>query len=132
MERINLARAAGRSCGSTLFGAVAPLRWNTALFKAAAGHSGDMASKNFFSHTGSDGSIFTQRIYTAGYAGSALAENIAAGQGSVDAVMQSWLNSPGHCANIMAAAYNDVGVSCVQSGTSTYGNYWTMDFGYAG
>lgn len=126
LQQINAARAAARSCGGTAMPAVAPLAWNDALFSAAARHSTDMAVNNYFSHTGLDGRSASQRIAAEGYAWSWVGENIAAGQTSVSTVMSGWLASAGHCANIMRAEYQHVGVSCVQRSGTTYGRYWTM------
>ncbi|RJP63844.1 MAG: CAP domain-containing protein [Comamonadaceae bacterium] len=126
LQQINAARATARSCGATALPAVAPLAWNDRLFSAAARHSRDMATNNYFSHTGLDGRSASQRVADEGYAWSWVGENIAAGQSSVSTVMSGWLASPGHCANIMRAEYRDVGVSCVQQAGSTYGRYWTM------
>jgi uncharacterized protein YkwD len=126
MQQINAARATARSCGGTAMPAVAPLTWNDRLFSAAARHSQDMATNNYFSHTGLDGRAPAQRIAAEGYAWSWVGENIAAGQQTVTTVMNGWLASPGHCANIMRAEYRDVGMSCVQRTGSTYGKYWTM------
>lgn len=126
LQQINAARAAARSCGGTAMPAVAPLAWNDALFSAAARHSIDMAVNNYFSHTGLDGRSASQRIAAEGYAWSWVGENIAAGQTSVSTVMSGWLASAGHCANIMRAEYQHVGVSCVQRSGTTYGRYWTM------
>lgn len=126
---INQARASSRMCGGTFYNAAAAVRWNSKLFNAAAAHSADMASKNYFSHTGSDGSSSSQRITAAGYAWSAVGENISAGQDTVAQTMTGWLNSPGHCANIMRANYTEVGASCASSSSSSYPSYWTMDLG---
>ncbi len=114
-------------CGNTLYQAAAPLAWNGKLFDAAAGHSLDMANNNYFSHTSQDGRSFSQRISDAGYAWSAVGENIAAGQRTVEDVMNGWLQSPGHCANIMNGSFTEVGVSCVSNDASSYKQYWTMD-----
>lgn len=125
---VNQARASSRLCGSTQYPAAAPLAWNMKLFAAAERHSNDMAYNNFFSHTGSDGSTFAQRLTAAGYAYRAAAENIAAGQRTVAAVVQGWLQSPGHCANIMNGNLSEVAVACVSS-NAQYGTYWTMELG---
>ena len=103
------------------------MSWNSKLFDAAAAHSADMANNNYFSHTGQNGSNFGQRITAAGYAWKAAAENIAAGQSSTQQVMESWLQSPGHCSNIMSKAYTEVAVSCVQNASSAYKRYWAME-----
>lgn len=126
LQQINAARASERQCGSAAMPAVAPLTWNTRLFSAAARHSRDMAQNNYFSHTSLDGRSMGQRVRDEGYAWSAVGENIAAGQGSVDAVVSGWLSSPGHCTNIMRSTYAHVAVSCVQRSGTTYGRYWTM------
>lgn len=126
LQQINTARATARQCGSNVMPAAAPLSWNTRLFSAAARHSTDMAQNNYFSHTSLDGRSLGQRVRNEGYAWTAVGENIAAGQSSVNAVMSGWLSSPGHCANIMRANYAHVAVSCVQRSGSSYGRYWTM------
>ncbi|MDP2017305.1 MAG: CAP domain-containing protein [Polaromonas sp.] len=129
LQQINVARSVARSCGSTAMAAAAPLAWNDRLFSAAARHSRDMATRNYFSHIGLDGRSPAQRVADEGYAWSWVGENIAAGQPGVSAVMGSWLASPGHCANIMRPEFQEVGVSCVQQAGSTYGRYWTMALG---
>jgi uncharacterized protein YkwD len=127
LNRVNQARAAGRTCGTTSYAPAPALRWNGVLFNAAGAHSTDMAANNYFSHTSQDGRNPGQRITGAGYAWSAYGENIAAGQTSAQAVVDGWLASPGHCANIMNASYADMATACVASSTSIYRTYWTMD-----
>lgn len=130
LQRVNTLRAAGASCGAR--GAFAPagaLQWNAALTTASLAHSRDMATNDFFSHTGSSGSSAGQRIGAAGYAWRTYGENIAAGYGTVQAVIDGWMSSDGHCANIMNAGFRDIGVACVPGGTSRYPSYWTMDLG---
>jgi len=130
LARLNQYRAAGASCGSA--GSFAPaqaLAWNDRLLQAASGHSQDMASRNYFSHTSADGRTMVDRINATGYAWRSLGENIAAGYPSVNAVVDGWMASDGHCANIMNPGFRDVGVACVTSTTSTYRTYWAMDAG---
>ena len=87
-----------------------------------------MVANNFFAHTGSNGSTLATRVDATGYAWSALGENIAAGYNGLDAVLAGWMASPGHCANIMNANFNQVGLVCVNgTASTTYNNYWTMD-----
>jgi uncharacterized protein YkwD len=129
LRLVNLARAAGRTCGSTSYAAAPALRWNDVLFNAAGAHSTDMAASNYFSHTSQDGRDPGQRITGAGYAWRAYGENIAAGQTSAQAVVDGWLASPGHCANIMNDSYVDMATACVASGSAAYKTYWTMDLG---
>ncbi len=106
------------------------LRWSGALTQAAQAHSLDMQANNFFSHTGFNGSTLTQRINSTGYAWSAIAENIAAGQATVNGVVDGWMASDGHCANLMNPNLVDMGLVCV-AGTAgnAHPTYWTMDLG---
>jgi len=108
--------------------AVSAIRWSTALAQAAQRHSQDMVDHNFFDHTGSDGSNAGQRISAAGYRWSSWGENIAAGQSSAEAVVQAWMNSEGHCRNIMNARFVDMGLACVRPNGGTGRLTWTQDF----
>jgi uncharacterized protein YkwD len=129
LQRVNAARAAGAQCGARgAFAATGPLQWHGVLVTAAARHSQDMASHNIFSHTGSDNSSPAQRVTDAGYGWRLVAENVAAGYRTVQEVMDGWMTSDGHCANIMNPALRDFGVACVPGDTSnTYSTYWTMN-----
>ncbi|ANP52541.1 RNA polymerase sigma factor (sigma-70 family) [Streptomyces griseochromogenes] len=114
---VNKERAAA-GCG--------PLTENAQLDKAAQGHSDDMAARNFFDHTNPDGADPGQRITAAGYHWSTYGENIAMGQQTPQSVMDSWMNSPGHRANILNCSFKDIGVG-VHKGSG--GPWWTQDFG---
>ena len=129
LQQINSARAQARSCGSTAYAATTALAWDAKLFAASAKHSADMAANNYFAHQGLDGRSPAQRVTAEGYAWRATGENIAAGYATIDSVMTGWLNSPGHCANIMNPTYVDVAVACVQATGATYSTYWTMELG---
>lgn len=124
---INAVRAAGAVCGTSIYRATQGLNWNNMLQQSAAQHSRDMARNHMFSHISSDGSTLLQRIHATGYSLSAASENIAAGQGSVREVVASWLNSPGHCKNMMEPLYQDIGVACIRNDGAPYGVYWTMN-----
>lgn len=132
LRLVNERRAAGASCGTRgNFAATGALRWSDALASAAYLHSKDMADKNYFSHDSQDGRSFSQRITAAGYNWSTVGENIAAGQGTLAAVIDGWMASDGHCANIMSPAFHDIGLGCARNANSQYGIYWTMDLGTA-
>lgn len=128
LELTNQARAQARTCGTQSFPAAAPLTYNAALRTAAYNHSKDMAVRGFFSHTNPDGLDPFARMRAAGYNNfTAAGENIAAGQSTPEQVVAGWLQSPGHCANIMNAAYRDLGVGYYAGGSYRY--YWTQNFG---
>ena len=126
-QRVNALRAAGAVCGTTAYSAASALVWNSTLLVAAKGHSADMAQKNYFSHASQDGRTPGQRITAAGYIWSAYGENIAAGQTTVEQVMTGWINSPGHCQNLMSPNFRDIAVACVRNDAADYRLYWTMD-----
>lgn len=126
---VNQYRSVGAVCGSTPYPPTAPLLMNGQLRLAARGHSQDMAANSYFSHTSLDGRTFNQRITAAGYSGSPLGENIAAGYPTPQAVVAGWMASPGHCSNIMSGSYRSIGVGYAFLAGSAYGHYWTQDFG---
>jgi uncharacterized protein YkwD len=104
--------------------ACAPLRADDRLAVAAQAHSDDMAARDYFSHTSPEGDDFVDRAKAAGY-DSPGGENIAAGYPSAAAVMDGWMSSPGHAANITQCAFTAIGV-----GVNSDGWYWTQVFGY--
>ncbi|MER5266486.1 CAP domain-containing protein [Actinosynnema sp. NPDC002837] len=103
---------------------------NAQLAAAAKRHSDDMARTGNFSHTGTDGSTAGQRVTDAGYHFRLMAENIAAGQGTAEEVVRSWMNSEGHRANIVNCELRDLGVAHAVDGSNKV--YWTQDFGVTG
>lgn len=126
IDAVNQARAKARSCGTKHFSAAAPLQWNNKLFFAADKHSKDMVANNFASHTGSNGSSVGSRVNNEGYRWRLVAENIAGGQPSLQSAVSGWLNSDGHCENIMNAKAKEFGLSCRYGANTRYGYYWTM------
>lgn len=128
LRLINARRAAGASCGARgSFPATTALTWSTPLTNASFGHSRDMATLNYFSHTSADGRTLGTRVTAAGYTWQAVGENIAAGYGSVQQVVDGWMTSDGHCANLMGANFVHMGLACARQSGSTYGTYWTLD-----
>ncbi len=106
-----------------------PLTLNPLLSQAAQVHSDDMASNDFFSHTGSDGSNAGVRIARTGYQARGWAENIAAGYPSAAAVVAGWMQSDGHRRNILNPLFTEIGIGRADNPNTTYGIYWTNVFG---
>ena len=114
------------------------LKDNTKLRKAAAGHSADMVDEGYFDHTAPSGDTFVDRILGARYAkrtdGWTLGENLAWGTGDLSTpagVMQAWMNSAGHKANILKRSYREVGIG-IRLGVPSdpgVGATFTADFG---
>ena len=88
-----------------------PLTWHKGTARVAERHSEDMVARAFFAHTNPDGDTPFDRLRDGGvgWVGPA-GENIAAGYPDAAAVLQGWLNSPGHRANIENCAYTHHGV----------------------
>lgn len=100
-----------------------PLTENWELSRMARIKSQDMHDKNYFSHTSPTyGSPF-QMMTNFGISYRTAGENIAKGQTTPQAVMNAWMNSSGHRANILNASFTQIGVGYVASG-----NYWTQEF----
>jgi len=110
-----------------------PLQMDRQLSEAAQLHSESMADDDFFSHYGVDGSSPFDRIEEAGYQYSRAAENIAAGYQTPEAVVQAWMNSSGHRANILNSDLTEIGVGyeylANDMGSLNYSSYWTTTFG---
>jgi uncharacterized protein YkwD len=102
------------------------LRIDGALTRLALGHSENMDRRDFFDHTDPAGQSPWDRAKAAGV-GNLSAENIARGQADAASVMQSWMDSPGHRANILNCDYKTLGVG-VRFGAG--GPWWTQNFGW--
>jgi uncharacterized protein YkwD len=121
LQLVNSVRKKGCQCGGEWYGPAPALTWNNRLETAALAHSRDMFQNHYFSHTAPDGSSAGQRIQDAGYEWRTYGENIAAGYTSEQETVQGWLQSPGHCKNIMNKDFREMGVGRA-------GNYWTQSF----
>lgn len=107
-----------------------PLKASIALTNAAKWMSADMATKNYFSHTDSQGRDPFVRMAAFGYNyNSYRGENIAAGYADATNTFNQWKNSPGHNQNMLNPNYTVIGIGRAYSGSSTYRYYWTTDFG---
>ena len=117
------------------------LKDNAKLRRAAVGHSADMVDEGYFDHTAPSGDSFVDRIIGAGYAKRneawTLGENLAWGTGDLSTatgVMQAWMNSAGHRANILKRSYKELGIG-IRLGVpddAGVGATFTADFGAKG
>ncbi|MFT5679588.1 MAG: hypothetical protein ACI8RZ_000492 [Myxococcota bacterium] len=132
VELINEARATPTNCGSEgNFAAAGPVVMDAHLRCAARYHSLWMSDTRSFSHESPGGDLGEdpwERIDSTGFAGFAVGENIAAGYGSASSVVNGWLDSDGHCSNLMNPDATLTGVG-YYSGNGEYGEYWTQNFG---
>jgi len=129
LELLNAARAQPRQCGGQAFAATTPLAWNAILGGAAEAHSRDMANNNYFDHKDRNGGTPGDRAELAGYSYQQIGENIAAGQDTIRKVVDGWIGSPGHCANLMNPQFKELGAAYAVDPKSDSGIYWTAMFG---
>lgn len=123
LELVNGIRSKGVSCGEHWKPPMAPLTLNSKLIRSSRCHAVDMVNKNYFDHVAPDGTSVGTRIENAGYSFRSAAENIAYGQQSPHDVINSWLESPGHCSNIMED-FKDIGIAYVADK-----RMWVQNFG---
>lgn len=100
--------------------------YSGALERTAQAHARDMARHGYFDHTGRDGSTIGDRLTAQGYGFCFAAENIAKGQLSLNEVMQSWENSPGHRKNMVHRKVTEFALARAE------GNIWVMVLGTPG
>ena len=118
---------------------VGPLQSSTTLQQSSQWMSNDMATKNYFSHTDSLGRSPDARISSFGYTYTAWGENIAAGNSDAQNTLNQWANAcdpdgSGNCTyahrvNMLNPGFKAIGIGRAYSANSSYGWYWTTDFG---
>lgn len=107
------------------------LRMNAALQKAAQAHAQDMLERGFFAHKSPGNTTVRERATKAGYKWRNIGENIAEGQKSVDEVVATWMDSPGHRQNMLEPKFREIGIGLV-TGKGRDGEYrviWVQNFG---
>lgn len=126
LQLVNNVRAKGTRCGNEMFGPAPPIVLSGTLAGVAFGHANDMATNNYFEHEDLNGKTPSDRVRATGYQEKLVGENIAYGPKSVDEVVQGWLDSPGHCENIMDPRFVEMGVGYATSHDSKHALYWVQ------
>ena len=134
LDETNYYRATGYDCDTEgKFGSTTPLEMQHQLRKAARYHSKWMSDTGTFSHDskgGPNGDTMVDRINASGYSGwTRVGENIAAGYTTPEDVVLGWMESDGHCRNIMNPAFTEIGVGYYYDSGSRYRHWWTQNFG---
>lgn len=130
LEETNRARAEARNCANDRFEPAPPLEMDIYLTYSARLHARDMGINDYFEHTSLDGRSATDRMRQAGFMGaSPTGENIAAGQNSPAEVVQAWIDSPGHCRNLMDPEYRVLGVGYSDGHEGQFSKFWVQNFG---
>jgi len=105
---------------------------STVLEQVAYGHAVDMAQHQYFEHQDLTGHTPADRVRAVGYHEKLVGENIAYGPKSADEVVRGWLDSPGHCENIMDPRFAEMGVAYARGyapePASSLGLYWVQVF----
>jgi uncharacterized protein YkwD len=126
LRLVNEARARGTRCGERSFGPAPPMRLSETLAGVALGHASDMAEHNYFEHVDAAGRSPADRVRAVGYREKLVGENIAYGPQSVEEVVQGWLDSPGHCENIMDPRFAEMGLAYAPGQAARRGLFWVQ------
>jgi uncharacterized protein YkwD len=126
LQLVNNVRARGTRCGDEMFGPAPAVTLSGKLSGVAFGHANDMAEHNYFEHDDLQGKTPSDRVRASGYQEKLVGENIAYGPKTVDEVVQGWLDSPGHCENIMDPRFAEMGVGYATSHDSKRTLYWVQ------
>jgi uncharacterized protein YkwD len=126
LQLVNEVRARGARCGERSFGPAPPVKLSGTLGGVAFGHAADMAKHNYFEHEDRTGRSPADRVRAVGYQEKLVGENIAYGPKSADEVVQGWLDSPGHCENIMDPRFAEMGIAYAPGQAARRGLFWVQ------
>jgi len=126
LELVNEARSRGTRCGTHVFGPAPPVSASPTLDGVALGHADDMAVHGYFEHQDLAGHSPADRVRASGYREKLVGENIAYGPKSAEEVVQGWLDSPGHCENIMDPRFAEMGIAFASGRAGRHGLYWVQ------
>jgi uncharacterized protein YkwD len=126
LQLVNEVRARGTRCGAHSFGPAPAVRLSGTLADVAYGHAADMARHNYFEHEDLAGHSPAERVRAVGYREKLVGENIAYGPKSAEEVVRGWLDSPGHCENIMDSRFAEMGIAYAAGQASKHGLYWVQ------
>ncbi|SEL28928.1 Uncharacterized conserved protein YkwD, contains CAP (CSP/antigen 5/PR1) domain [Roseateles sp. YR242] len=129
LKQLNALRAQARVCGKQAMGAAAPLRWQPTLVDAASRYAAELSGRDKLTHTSLSGATLAERLDAARYPMRLAGENLASGPDSIEEVIGLWLQSPGHCENLMGADFTEVGLACdIREGHQAQ-PYWVLELG---
>jgi uncharacterized protein YkwD len=126
LELVNEVRARGTRCGARAFAPAPPITLSGTLGTVAFGHAADMATHGYFEHQDLAGQSPADRVRAVGYREKLVGENIAYGPETVDEVVKGWLDSPGHCENIMDPRFVEMGLAFAAGRGAKHGLYWVQ------
>jgi uncharacterized protein YkwD len=128
LRLVNAARSRQRLCGRQPHPPAPALQLDATLSAAAREHAQDMLHYGYFDHAGRDGSTPGTRVAARGYRYQLVGENIAEGPQSPQEVVQGWIDSPGHCQNLMDPRFTDMGIAFAVNTAGRPRIEWVQDF----
>jgi len=128
LQLTNRARSQPRRCGNRSFAAAPPLTLEPRLSEAATAHARDMLAQHYFDHRDLAGRTPADRVRAHGYHYVIVGENIASGATDAREAVQGWLESPGHCENIMDPRFTQLGVGFADTERGTARIDWVQEF----
>ena len=132
VRRLNEVRLRGAMCRSGTTSTAPPLTWSESLAAAAQAQAREMARLDRMSHRDSQNRGLAERLRAQGYRYSIAVENLGVGYASLDDVVDAWLESEGHCENLMNGTVREFGMACIDAGTTgapEERRYWTLVLG---
>ena len=126
LQLVNDVRTRGTRCGGRLFAPAPPVALSGTLAGVASGHAADMAKHDYFEHEDLSGHSPADRVRASGYHEKLVGENIAYGPASVEEVVQGWLDSPGHCENLMDPRFAEMGIAYAAGQSTRRGLFWVQ------
>ena len=121
LQEVNKFRSKRCKCGAKKYKSAPKLIWDAKLEQAAKRHAEDMCKVKKLNHTGSDKSTVAMRVTDENFIWTLVGENIAEGYPDVITVVDGWMNSPGHCKNIMNPEFTHIGAAVRRDG-----KYWVQ------
>lgn len=126
LQLVNDVRAHGARCGQRTLAPAPPLMLSGTLASVAFGHAADMAEHDYFEHEDLTGASPADRVRAVGYREKLVGENIAYGPKTLEEVVQGWLDSPGHCENLMDPRFAEMGIAYAAGRSGRHGLYWVQ------
>lgn len=126
LELVNRLRRSPQHCGARLMPATDPLRLSDRLTEAAVQHARDMALHHYFEHQDRSGHTPADRVRATGYSDRRVGENIARGALSTEDAIAGWLDSPGHCENLMDPDFREMGIAYAREPGAIGEVYWVQ------
>ena len=128
LNLVNEAREHGHRCGNRSWPPANPVRLSATLSEVVRQHALDMARHNYFDHQDLSGRSPADRVRAAGYREQRVGENIAYGTLSIEDAIAGWLNSPGHCENLMDPRFKEMGIAFAPDSGEHRELYWVQLF----